>query len=89
MKNVQFVIANEVKQSYKPLIIKEIATAHMRLAMTGSEFFKGQGMGKCRTIPVRGMSDTKTFAITGAEFSVPASGNRQANRSHKSKLKIG
>ena len=40
MKNVQFVIANEVKQSHKTLILKEIATAHMRLAMTGSEFFK-------------------------------------------------
>jgi hypothetical protein len=41
LKNVQLVIANEVKQSHKQLIIKEIATAHMRLAMTGSEFFKG------------------------------------------------
>ena len=49
LKNVQFVIANtfatlsvnSVKQSPEPLIIKEIATAHMRLAMTGSKFFKG------------------------------------------------
>jgi hypothetical protein len=40
LKNVQFVIANEEKQSHKPLIIKETATAHMRLAMTGSAFFK-------------------------------------------------
>jgi hypothetical protein len=39
LKNVQFVIANEEKQSHKPLIIKETATAHMRLAMTGSAFF--------------------------------------------------
>jgi len=28
-------------QSHKTLIIKEIATAHMRLAMTESGFFKG------------------------------------------------
>ena len=29
------------KQSHKALIIEEIATAHMRLAMTGSELCKG------------------------------------------------
>jgi len=39
LKNAQFVIASEVKQSHKPMITKEIAT-HMRLAMTGSEFFR-------------------------------------------------
>ena len=36
LKNTLFVIASEAKQSHKPLIIKEIATAHMRLAMTVS-----------------------------------------------------
>jgi len=41
LKNTLFVIASEAKQSHKQLIIKEIATAHMRLAMTGSKFFKG------------------------------------------------
>ena len=44
LKNTLFVIASEAKQSHKPLIIKEIATAHMRLAMTGSEFFKALKM---------------------------------------------
>jgi hypothetical protein len=41
LKNTLFVIASEAKQSHKQLIIKKIATLHMRLAMTGSEFFKG------------------------------------------------
>jgi hypothetical protein len=41
LKNVQLVIANEVRQSHIHLTLKEIASAHMRLAMTGSEFFKG------------------------------------------------
>ncbi|MEI9479779.1 MAG: hypothetical protein WCO26_24855 [Deltaproteobacteria bacterium] len=41
LKNTLFVIASDAKQSRKLLIIKEIATAHMRLAMTGNEFFKG------------------------------------------------
>jgi hypothetical protein len=46
LKNTQFVIANEVKQSHKPFIIKEIATAHMRLAMTEIEFLKGLSTSK-------------------------------------------
>jgi len=41
LKNTLFVIASEAKQSRNQLIIKEIATAHTRLAMTGNEFFKG------------------------------------------------
>jgi len=41
LKNTLFVIASEAKQSHNQLIIKEIATAHTRLAMTGNEFFKG------------------------------------------------
>ena len=41
LKNTLFVIAIKAKQSHKSLIIEEIATARMRLAMTGSEFFKG------------------------------------------------
>jgi len=50
LKNTLFVIAvsqspelseGEAKQSHNQLIIKEIATAHTRLAMTGNEFFKG------------------------------------------------
>jgi hypothetical protein len=44
LKNVQFVIANEVKQSHNPLIIKEIAPAHMRLAMTGKKMFHIRSM---------------------------------------------
>ena len=60
LKNVQFVIANEVKQSHKTLILKEIATAHMRLAMTGSEFFKALEMSP--THPDTFYAETKCAA---------------------------
>lgn len=33
-------MASEAKQSYKPLMIEEIATAHRRLAMTVGELCK-------------------------------------------------
>ena len=52
MRKTRRVIANEVKQSHKRSIIKEIATAPhaplgavARLAITGSEFFKALRMG--------------------------------------------
>jgi len=43
LHNVLFVIARrpEADESHNALIIKEIATAHMRLAMTESGLFKG------------------------------------------------
>jgi len=44
LKNTLFVIASEAKQSHKLFIIKEIATAHMRLAMTGIKFFLVKSM---------------------------------------------
>ena len=58
LKNTLFVIASEAKQSHNKLIIKEIATAHTRLAMTGNEFFKGLKLLKLKWRKCMGIEPT-------------------------------